>query len=148
MMDFMAAKGFEAAGRPDIAHVLARRAVEAVARVYAGTGALWESYSPTAFEPGKNWGHRVRKFVGFSGTVPVALLIENVFGIRVRIGRGGRPAIDWDIRLDEPHGIGGLVLADGNRVDLRFDGAKASASSATPVEIRIFRNGKPLETKP
>ena len=148
MMDFMAAKGFEAAGRPDIAHVIARRAVEAVARVYSETGAIWESYSPTAFEPGKNWGHRVRKFVGFSGTVPVALLVENVLGVRVRHGRDGRPAIDWDIRLDEPHGIEGLILADGNRVDLRFDGAKASASSATPVEIRIFRNGKPLETKP
>ena len=148
MMDYMAAKGFAAAGRPDIAHVLARRAVEAVAQVFTATGAIWESYSPTALEPGKNWGHRVRKFVGFSGTVPVALLVENVFGIRVRRGHDGQPAIDWDIRLDEPHGIEGLVLADGNRVDLRFDGAKVNVSSETPVEIRFFRNGKPMERKP
>ena len=146
MMDYMAAKGFEAAGRPDIAHAVARRAVEAVARVYSETDAIWESYSPTAFAPGKNWGHRVRKFVGFSGTVPVALLLENVLGVNVRRDAAGRPAIDWDIRLREPHGVENLVLADGNRVDLRFDGSRASVSSSAPVDVKVRRNGQPVET--
>ena len=39
-------------------------------------------------------------------------------------------------------------LADGNRVDLRFDGGKAAVSSEAPIEVRIFQNGSPMETKP
>ena len=146
MMDFMAAKGFEQAGRPDVAHAIARRSVEAVAKVYAKTGAIWESYSPTALEPGKCWGSRVRKFVGFSGTSPVALLVENVLGIRAARGADGRPAIDWDVRLPERHGIENLVLADGTRVDLLYEDGRASVSSSAPVEVRVRRDGKPLET--
>lgn len=138
IMDYSAAKGFESVGRADIAHVIARRAVEAVAQVYTQTGAIWESYSPTEKAPGKNWGHRVRKFIGFSGTVPVALFIENVLGVQVE----GPHRIVWDIRLKESHGIENLVLADGNRVSLRYDAAtdKATWTSERPVEVIIKKN--------
>jgi hypothetical protein len=137
-MDYSAAKGFESVGRADIAHVIARRAVEAVARVYTQTGAIWESYSPTEKAPGKNWGHRVRKFIGFSGTVPVALFIENVLGVQVE----GPHRIVWDIRLKESHGIENLVLADGNRVSLRYDAAtdKSTWTSERPVEVIVKKN--------
>ena len=147
IMDYMAAKGFEECGRPDVAHRIAMRSVEAVAKVYGETGAIWESYSPTEFAPGKNWGHFVRKFVGFSGTVPVALLFENVLGVRAERTAGGRERIVWDIRLDEDHGIENLVLPDGSRVDLAFRGGKPRVSGAENVDLEIFVGGKPWRNR-
>ena len=143
--DSMVVKGFEAAGRPETAHRIARHSVEAVAKVFADTGYVWESYNPTAIGPGKmSKGENVRRFVGFSGTVPVMLFVENVIGIRTeRDIATGEMRLVWDIRLLERHGIENLVLADGTRVDLLCE-ARASAAEKPRVSLRSTRRVRVL----
>jgi hypothetical protein len=134
MMEYMIAEGLVACGLDEAAHRLARRHVEAVAEVFAKTDTIWESYSPTAVEPGKIYGQLVRnEFVGFSGIAPIAMLIEHVFGIRASVDR-----IDWDMRLPEAHGIRRLRLGDGTRVDLECGPAPADGSSRK-ISVRASR---------
>jgi hypothetical protein len=134
MMEYMIAEGLAAQGLGEGAHRLARRHVEAVAEVFAKTGSIWESYSPTAVEPGKIYGQRVRnEFVGFSGIAPISLLIEHVFGIRATVDR-----IDWDVRLPEAHGVRHLRLGDGTLVDLEC-GPAPSDGSSRKIDVRASR---------
>ena len=138
----MIAEGLAARGLGEAAHRLARRHVEAVAEVFAKTGSIWESYSPTAVEPGKIYGQLVRnEFVGFSGIAPIAMLIEHVFGIRATVSR-----IDWDVRLPEAHGVRRLRLGDGTLVDLKCgaatsDGAERNITVRSSRPIPIYVNG-------
>ena len=143
--DSMVVKGFESVGRLETAHRIARHSVEGVAKVFADTGYVGESYNPTSGSPGKmSKGESVRRFVGFSGTVPVMLFVENVLGIRLERGEDGSAHLVWDIRLLERHGIENLVLADGTRVNLLCE-ARSSAnekpvlkmSASRPLEIKI-----------
>lgn len=145
MMDYMIASGLRECGLDAEAHALSRRAVEGVARVFADTGTIWESYSPTGFAPGKVWGALVRReFVGFSGIVPIAGLIEHTLGIRVRAD-----GIDWDVRLTEAHGVRRLRFGGGAEAEL-FCAARASADEkpavtfrcSRPVPLRVHWNGR------
>ena len=146
--DSMVVKGFEAAGRLETAHRIARHSVEGVAKVFADTGYVWESYHPCAVAPGKmSKGENVRRFVGFSGTVPVMLFVENVLGVRtVRDVDTGEMRLVWDIRLLERHGIENLVLADGTRLNLLCEARgsidekpvlRMSASRQMDIIIRV-----------
>ncbi len=154
IMDTMAVKGFERAGRPGTAHRLARHAVEAVAKVFADTGFIWESYHPCSVEPGRMGnGERVRRFVGFCGSVPAELLVENVIGIRCERTEDGFGLV-WDVRLLERHGIENLVLADGTRVDLVCEARKSAEEkprttirSSRPVRIEV-RSGASKDGSP
>jgi hypothetical protein len=141
-MDYMVAKGLRAAGLGAEAHRVARRSVEAVARVHTRTGTVWESYSPTADEPGKCYGETVRRdFVGFSGVTPIALLLEEVLGIDATVER-----IVWDVRLTERHGVRNLRLPDGTVVDLLCE-ARRSPDETPRVTMRSSRP-IPLEISP
>ena len=134
MMEYMIAEGLYACGLGEAAHRLARRHVDAVAEVFAKTGSIWESYSPTAAEPGKIYGQLVRnEFVGFSGIAPIAMLIEHVFGIRATVDR-----IDWDLRLPEAHGVRNLRLGNGTLVDLECDAAPTDGSQRQ-IRVRASR---------
>ena len=151
--DSMVVKGFESVGRLETAHRIARHSVEGVAKVFADTGYVWESYNPTSVSPGKmSKGENVRRFVGFSGTVPVMLFVENVLGIRMERGEDGSAHLVWDIRLLERHGIENLVLADGTRVNLLCEARSVAnekpvlrMTSTRPVKIKIiFLSGELL----
>ena len=149
MMEYMIAEGLAACGLADAAHRLARRHVEAVTEVFRKTGTFWESYSPTALEPGRIWGQLVRnEFVGFSGVAPIALLLEHVLGIRATVDR-----IDWTVRLPEAHGVRRLRLGDGTLVDLEC-AARSSLSEPPRVVVRssrpipVFVNGSPATVSP
>ena len=149
MMEYMIAEGLAACGLADAAHRLARRHVEAVTEVFRKTGTFWESYSPTALEPGRIWGQLVRnEFVGFSGVAPIALLLEHVLGIRATVDR-----IDWTVRLPEAHGVRRLRLGDGTLVDLEC-AARSALSEPPRVVVRssrpipVFVNGSPATVSP
>lgn len=132
--DYMLVKGLESVGLGDVAHRIARRHVQAVAKIHDETDTIWESYAPRAYAPGKCWGETVRKdFVGFSGVTPVSLFIENVLGIDATVER-----IVWNVRLTERHGIRNLHLADGTVVDLLCE-ARASADEKPVVTIHSSR---------
>ena len=132
--DWMCVRGLEQAGETEAAHALAKRQVGAVAKVFAETGTIWESYDPERFAPGKVYGESVRRdFVGFSGVTPIAMLIRDVFGISVSPGK-----IEWKVRLLERHGVENLTLPDGNIVSL-VCAARSSAAEKPIVEIKSLR---------
>ncbi len=145
--EYMIVEGLRACGLGEAAHRLARRHVEAVAKVFAETGTIWESYSPTAVEPGKIYGSWVRdEFVGFSGVTPIAMFLEDVLGIHATPER-----IDWDVRLVEAHGVRRLRLGDGTLVDLacearvsRDDPPRVAVASSRPIPVYV--NGRPMES--
>lgn len=121
--DYMIVKGLDAVGESAAAHRLARRQVEAFAKVYHQTSTIWESYDPETYAPGKCYGEKVRRdFVGFSGVTPIALLLEDVFGItlmrdevkvepRIKVGR---------------YGVNNLTLPSGRRVNIEVVNGRVS----------------------
>ena len=147
--EYMVAEGLAACGLRDAAHRLAKRHVEAVAEVFRTTGSIWESYSPSAIEPGKIYGKWVRnEFVGFSGIAPISMFIEHVLGIRATVDR-----IDWNIRLTEAHGIRRLRLGDGTLVDLECEARESTAvpprvTARTSRPIPVYVNGKQAKVSP
>lgn len=128
--DYAIVKGLDEVGETDAAFRLAKRQVEAFAKVYDETGTVWESYDPERVAQGKLCGKDVRRdFVGFSGVAPIALLIEDVFGITVENGEVAvRP------KLTERYGIRNLVLANGERVSIEVE-ARKSADEKPVVHI-------------
>ena len=92
--------------------------------VFKKTGTVWENYSPDNFEQGNQ---AKPDFVGWTGDGPIALLIENVLGLR---SDGADNELTWRLRrLDAPesrssgsdrHGLG-RVRSAGLRRRTRQD---------------------------
>ena len=131
--DWAIVSGLRFSGETAAAHRLAKRHVEAVAKVFADTGTIWDSYDPEKIAPGKLYGNPVRKdFVGFSGVTPIAMLIRDVFGMVFTPEK-----IVWTRRLKERHGIENLTLPDGNVISLIYDpkDGKPVLKSSKPIEL-------------
>lgn len=135
--DWMIVRGLSRSGDPlslAAAHRLARRQVEAVAKVYADTGTIWESYDPERVAPGKLYGQPVRRdFVGFSGVTPIAMLVRDVLGLEIKNGE-----IVWTVRLLERHGVENLTLPNGEVVSL-ICAARKTADETPVIEVRASR---------
>ena len=133
----MIVRGLSRSGDPlslAAAHRLARRQVEAVAKVYADTGTIWESYDPERVAPGKLYGQPVRRdFVGFSGVTPIAMLVRDVLGLEIKNGE-----IVWAVHLLERHGVENLTLPNGEVVSL-ICAARKTADETPVIEVRASR---------
>ncbi len=80
----MVIKGLEAYGYNDLAEEIAREHLDAMARVYAKTGTIWENYSADSIKEGLNTNGAsvVRDFVGFSGVTPILHFLEYGIGLK------------------------------------------------------------------
>lgn len=137
--DWAIVRGLAECGLYEEAHKLAMRHVCAVAKVYADTGTVWESYDPEKVTHGKLYGQSVRRdFVGFSGVTPIAMLVRDVFGMEFTPGK-----VVWRVRLLERHGIENLTLPDGNVVSLICE--KRSSPSEKPV-VKVLSD-KPFKVE-
>ncbi|MBN1918877.1 MAG: hypothetical protein JW889_13305 [Verrucomicrobia bacterium] len=105
-IDFMIVKGLEAYGREDDARLIALNHLTMMARAMKDTGTIWQYYAPDGSGPG---AEAQQGFVGWSGLGPIALLIEEVIGIRVD---GANHSIFWRIREAGRHGIENLNFGD------------------------------------
>jgi hypothetical protein len=96
----MVIRGLEEYGRFGLAREIAENHVAAMCRTWRGTRTIWENYDPERTERPGNTAKR--DFVGWSGVMPIATLIETVIGIRV-----DTPArtMTWHLRPREIHGI-------------------------------------------
>ena len=102
----MVIKGLERYGYEKIASDASEKYIDGLSRVYVKTGTLWENYAPDSIAP----GNKSRPdFVGFTGCGPIALLIENVIGIRVD---AASRTITWFLHRQDRHGIRGLRFGD------------------------------------
>lgn len=114
--NFMVLKGLQAYGYDDLAAALALRYLDNMAQVLAATGTIWENYAPE-----KPVGHGARDMVGWSGVGPIALLMENVLGVRPQ---AASRTVLWRPRLRGENGVRGLTVGNA-RVTLLASALKA-----------------------
>jgi hypothetical protein len=112
--NYMILSGLQKQGKEDLAHALALKHHQHILNVYKKTGTFWEYYSPREDEP----GFMARPdFVGWTGLVPVSVLFEFVMGITPDYSR---KEINWNISLDEEHGIEAYPFGPDQSIDLRI----------------------------
>ena len=139
-VNYMILKGLTGCGKNNLAYDIACNHLKNVTECFEKTGTLWENYAPEKAQPGN-----ISKsdFIGWTGLVPIAVLIEYVLGIQVCKGK-----IVWNINRTERHGITGLTIGE-NRVDLLCEGRsskneipKVKVSSDKPISVECHVNGK------
>lgn len=97
--NYMVLKGLERCGFHGLAREIAQNHLENVVEVFRQTGTLWENYAPEAAAQGIP---AKKDFVGWTGLVPIAVAIEQVFGIQ---GDTGRRRITWRVQETRRHGV-------------------------------------------
>ena len=136
--NYMVLKGLERVGYHDLAYEIGCNTLENVVEVYKQTGTVWENYSPEHACPGKP---AKSDFVGWTGLIPIAVLIEYVFGIKAD---AQNDEIVWRVNLTEQHGIerypfGGksveLMCAARENAD---DEPQITIKCDTPVKLRVI----------
>lgn len=117
--NYMIAKALHRYGRYDVAHKLATAHIDAMAEILAGSTnpGVWECYAPEGLRPGTNGFDRLARpnFVGWSGLGPVAMLIEDVFGLDFDASKN---EITWRLSEDE--------VGDYQVDDVPFNGGQFS----------------------
>jgi len=103
---YQAIKGMEKYGYEEHATQASEKYIAGMAEVFKKTETVWENYASDYPEPGDN---SRKEFVGWSACGPVALLIENVIGLRPdAIHR----QITWHLHRCDRHGIENLVIGE------------------------------------
>ena len=137
--NYMVLKGLDEIGQNELAHDIARNHVDNVVRVFESedirwAGAeqfrayfhltdleyddkhtLWENYAPDAVEPGS---HSKPGYVGWTGLPPIAVLLEDVFGIEPDANAN---QITWHVRLLDEHGVRHYPFGLNGRLNLKCD---------------------------
>jgi len=97
--NYMAVKGFAAAGFHDLAREIAENHLRNMVEVFKKTETLWENYAPETAEKGSS---ARSDFVGWSGLGPTALLYEHVLGFDAD---GTRNLLTWHLNRLDRHGL-------------------------------------------
>lgn len=100
--NFMVIKGLEDYGYKDLATLVTTIYLANMSEALTNSGTIWENYAPESAT-----GHGVRDMVGWSGDGPIALLIENVLGIR---GLASSHQVFWRPRLPGENGLRNLTV--------------------------------------
>ena len=147
--NYMVLKGLERVGYHDLAHEIGCNTLENVVEVYKQTGTVWENYSSEHACPGKP---AKSDFVGWTGLIPIAVLIEYVLGIKAD---AQNDEIVWRVNLTEQHGIERYPFG-GKSVTLLCDARESidaepqiTIKCDTPVKLRVIWHGgeKVIESK-
>jgi hypothetical protein len=140
--NYMVLKGLERVGYHDLAHEIACNTLENVVKVFLETDTVWENYSSEHVRPGKP---AKSDFVGWTGLIPIAVLIEYVFGIKAD---AKNDEIVWRVNLTEKHGIERYPFG-GKSVTLLCEARESTDAEPqitvkcdAPVKVRILWNGK------
>ena len=139
---YMVIRGLTENGKDSLAYEIAKNFYDNAMLVYKSTGTFWENYAPET----ANHGHPARdNFVGWSGIIPITILIEYILGIQVNKEKN---EIVWHIKETDRHGIENLYIGDGDYISLICE--KRSSDSEKPVisvkggkniKIRVIYNG-------
>lgn len=139
---YMVLRGLTENGKDSLAYEIAKNFYDNAMLVYKNTGTFWENYAPET----ANHGHPARdNFVGWSGIIPITILIEYILGIQVNKEKN---EIVWHIKETDRHGIENLYIGDGDYISLICE--KRSSDSEKPVisvkggkniKIRVIYNG-------
>lgn len=147
--NYMVVKGLEKYNRRDLARAIAERHLNAMCAVLADENyaTIWECYSPELARPATKYGGGpVRPdFVGWSGLGPIAMLIEQVFGIDL-----DAPAnrISWTVATPGRHGIenlrfhGRVVSLTGEEGEVGVGRRRVRVKTDGPVELALAAPGR------
>lgn len=127
--NYMVLHALLAYGADDLAHTIALNHVQNVVQVYKDTGTFWENYAPERPSPSQP---TKGSFVGWTGLSAISIPIEFLIGIRP--DPGSHPAMIWDVRLTERHGILRYPLSPKNTVDLVCD-ARPAENAAPRLSV-------------
>lgn len=109
---YMVVKGLNENGNPQLSTKIAEKQMQAMYEVYKSTGTIWELYSPEMYMPATDATgiHMCRpNFVGWSGLIPISMLIENILGFEAN---GIKSTLKWDLHRRDRHGIENLRFGD------------------------------------
>ena len=139
--NYMVLKGLDRVGYHALAHEIACNHLDNAVKVFNTTGTVWENYSSEHAKP----GNPARPdFVGWTGLIPIAVLIEYVFGIQAD---AKNEEIVWRVNLTEEHGIEKYPFG-GRFVDLHCEARENTAAEPvvtvkcdSPVRVRVIWEG-------
>jgi glycogen debranching enzyme len=149
--NYMVINGLMEKGYGKLAHEIALNHYGQILEVYKNTGTFWEYYAPEYAEP----GFMARKdFVGWTGLPPIAILIEQIIGIRSDYLK---KTVTWNINLLETHGIERYPFGEDGLITLKAasrrsagEEPKITVESNVAFELTVCWNGKEkkIEVKP
>lgn len=139
--NYMVLRGLRNVGEHALAYDIALNTLEKVVEVYRNTGTLWENYSPEKPMPGDP---AKPDFVGWTGLIPVAVLIEYVLGI---YADRQKEEIVWRINRTERHGIERYPFGE-HVVNLVCEARESvgeepqvTVRCGVPVQVRVLWDG-------
>ncbi len=139
--NYMLLRGLRKVGYEALAYDIALNTLENVVEVFKETGTVWENYAPEKKAPGDP---AKPDFVGWTGLIPVAVLIEYVLGIHADMQRG---EIVWRINRTERHGMERYPFGEQS-VDLLCEARESSDAepvvtvrSDSPVKVHVIWDG-------
>lgn len=132
-------KGLVRCGHDPVAHLIARKHLDALATVAAKVRprTLWEHYAPDRDEPGTDKGGRNfgrKDFCGWTALGATTLFYENIIGLRP-----DAPArtLTWDIRLTGRHGFNRYPFLGASVRLIAAGRADADAPARVSVESPV-----------
>ncbi len=114
-----------------LARQIGRNHHDNVMKVFEDTGTVWENYAPETAAPGKP---AKPDFVGWSGLGPVAVFLEEVFGLQPDVANN---RLVWEISLTEAFGVHKYPFGSEGLFSLS---AQARCSPADEPVIRVEGN--------
>ncbi len=142
--NYMVLKGLEKYNKQKLAFDIAKNHLDNVVSIYKKTGTLWENYAPEYIAPAKP---AKPDFVGWSGIIPIAVLLENVFGIQPDAPNN---TIHWHIQLDNdrfsvdnyPFAFDNTLTLTCNSKKLVEDFPEVELRSKKPLTVKLYYQGK------
>lgn len=133
---YMVLRGLDFRGYTREAYDIARNTLDNVVKVFIETGTFWENYAP---EKAARGSYAKDKFVGWTGLVPISMLIEYVFGIRCN---ALEKTIEWNLFLDGEYGIDNLSFGEATVSLKHYADGFVSIKTDKPITVKLIRNGK------
>lgn len=137
--NYMILRGLTKQGYHTLAREIAVNHYENMLCSFEKTGTFWENYAPEFIGRGTN----TKDFIGWTGLIPIAELIEYIFGIQCL----DKAHIVWRINCTEKHGIknypigGGFVtLICEERTDA-YEKPKITVETDLPINVEYIWDG-------
>ena len=109
---------------------------------YDDNHTLWENYAPDVIRPGS---HSKPGYVGWTGVPPMAVLLEDVFGLSPDAVSN---RLTWHVRLTEEHGVRRYPFGQTGLLDLkchsrnsRLDRPLIEIHSNLPLTLEVIWEG-------
>ena len=139
--------GLDKYGKFALSHEIARNHLENVVEVFKKTGTVFENYAPFPGEDGTARPGNPAKgdFVGWTGLVPIAVLLEHVIGLKPDAEKN---KISWHINLLERHGVEKYPFGKNATLTLlceerssKEEEPRITVESTEPVTVEIIWDG-------